>query len=169
MEVKQKDKIEFNLNDFIELPDFKDFYGKGGSFMVTPLDQYKVFSREQFTEEQKMFGKTAHDFAINRIKKVKDGFKSLNKELSLEIFKEAGELGFLGIDIPEEYGGMALDKTTSGVVLDYMSSCQSASIMVTISAHTGIGVLPIVWYGNDDQKKKYLNEVIEFIIKGFKK
>ena len=156
MEVKEKNKVEFNLNDFIELPDFKDLYGKGGSFIVTPLDQYKVFSREQFSEEQKMFGKTAHDFAINRIKKVKDGFKSLNKELSLEIFKEAGELGFLGIDVPEEYGGMALDKTTAGVVLDYMSSCECASIMVTISAHTGIGVLPIVWYGNDDQKKKYL-------------
>ena len=156
MEVKDQNKASFKLKDFIELPDFKKLHGKGGAFLVTPLDSYKVFSREQFTEEQKMFAKTAYDFAVNRIKKVKDEFKSLNKNLSLEIFKEAGELGFLGIDTPEEYGGMELDKTTAGVVLDYMSACECASIMVTISAHTGIGVLPIVWYGNEKQKKKYL-------------
>ena len=156
MEVKEKEKIEFNLNDFIELPDFKSLYGKGGSFLITPLDYYKVFSREQFTEEQKMFADTAYDFAVNRIKKVKSELKDLNEDLSLQIFKEAGELGFLGIDVPEEYGGMELDKTTAGVVLDYMSACECASIMVTISAHTGIGVLPIIWYGNDEQKKKYL-------------
>ena len=87
-----------------------------------------------------MFASTAYDFATNRIKKVKDQLKTLNKDLSLELFKEAGESGFLGIDVPEEYGGMELDETTAGVVLDYMSACECASIMVTISAHTGIGV-----------------------------
>ena len=156
MEVKEKNNLKFDINQFVEMPDFESLHGRGGNFLVTPLDSYKVFSREQFTEEQKMFASTAYDFATNRIKKVKDQLKTLNKDLSLELFKEAGELGFLGIDVPEEYGGMELDKTTAGVVLDYMSACECASIMVTISAHTGIGVLPIIWYGTEDQKKKYL-------------
>ncbi|MBI65671.1 MAG: acyl-CoA dehydrogenase [Candidatus Marinimicrobia bacterium] len=155
-ELKERENNKFNLSDFIELPEFSNFKGRGLSFLITPLDKYSLFSREQFSEEQKMFGQTAYEFAVNRIKPVKDQLKVLNKDLSLQIFKEAGELGFLGIDVPEEYGGMDLDKTTAGVVLDYMSSCECASIMVTISAHTGIGVLPIVWYGNEEQKKKYL-------------
>ena len=76
MEVKEKKMESFKLKDFIELPDFNKLYGRGGSFLVTPLDSYKVFSREQFSEEQKMFAKTAYDFAVNRIRKVKDEFKS---------------------------------------------------------------------------------------------
>ena len=146
------------LKEIAKLPDFNDFVGQGGAFLVAPLDQYKVFSKEQFTEEQKMFAQTAQEFAVNRIKPVNDQLKTLNKDLSLELFKEAGDLGFLGIDIPEEYGGMELDKTTAAIVVDYLSACECPSFMVTLSAHTGIGLLPIVWYGNKDQKQKYLTK-----------
>jgi alkylation response protein AidB-like acyl-CoA dehydrogenase len=146
------------LDEFTKLQDLSRLEGIGGSFLVCPLDQYNVFSKENFSEEQKMFATTAQDFAVNRIKPVNDQLKKLNKDLSLELFKEAGDLGFLGIDIPEQYGGMELDKTTAAIVVDYLSACECPSFMVTLSAHTGIGILPIVWYGNEDQKKKYLTK-----------
>ena len=128
------------LKEIAKLTNFNDFVGKGGAFLVAHLDQYKVFSKEQFTEQQNMFAQTAQEFAVNRIKPVNDQLKTLNKDLSLELFKEAGDLGFLGIDIPEEYGGMELDKTTAAIVVDYLSACECPSFMVTLSAHTGIGL-----------------------------
>lgn len=136
--------------------DYAKLSGRGGSFLIIPLDQGAVFSREQFTEEHKMFQQTAREFGINRILPVRDELNVLNKNLSLEIFKEMGELGFHGVDVPEEYGGLALDKTTACIIVEALSSGQNASIMVTASAHTGIGMLPIIWYGNEEQKKKYL-------------
>ncbi len=74
----------------------------------------------------------------------------------MKIFRELGELGFLGVDIPEEYGGSNLDKKTAAIVVDYLAFSECASIMVTLGAHSGIGTLPIVWYGDEEQKKKYL-------------
>ena len=130
--------------------------GRGGAFLVTPVDKGKVFSREQFSDDHKMFEKTALEFAENRIQEVREELNVLNKELSLEIFKEIGELGFLSVDVPEEYGGLALDKTTSCIIVDALSAGRNASIVVTASAHSGIGMLPIIWYGNESQKKKYL-------------
>jgi len=158
MEKKLNVKNSDILEDFEKLPDFNKLEGHGGAFLVAPVDEYKVFSKEQFSEEQKMFAQTAQEFAINRIKPVNDKLKTLNKDLSLQLFKEAGDLGFLGIDIPEEYGGMELDKTTAAIVVDYLSACECPSFMVTLSAHTGIGLLPIVWYGNKEQKQKYLTK-----------
>tara|TARA_B100000579_G_C22846212_1_gene864532 strand:+ start:755 stop:2593 length:1839 start_codon:yes stop_codon:yes gene_type:complete len=146
------------LDGFMKDLDCNNLEGHGGLFLIAPLDQYRVFSTEQFSEEQKMFAQTAREFAINRIKPVNDELNVLNKELSIQLFKETGELGFLGIDIPEEYGGMELDKTTAAIVVDYLSACECASFMVTVSAHTGIGLLPIVWYGNKQQKEKYLTK-----------
>jgi alkylation response protein AidB-like acyl-CoA dehydrogenase len=136
--------------------DYDKLSGRGGSFLIIPLDQGSVFSREQFTEDHKMFQQTAREFGVNRILPVRDELNVLNKKLSLEIFKEMGELGFHGVDVPEEYGGLALDKTTACIIVEALSSGQNASIMVTASAHTGIGMLPIIWYGNEEQKKKYL-------------
>ena len=75
----------------------------------------------------------------------------------LEIFEISG--GFLGVDIPEEYGGSDLDKTTAAMVTDFLAFSECSSIMVTLGAHSGIGTLPIVWYGNNEQKKKYLPKI----------
>ena len=135
---------------------YKKLHGRGGAFLITPIGNGYVFSREQFSEEHKMFEQTAREFGENRIRPVREELNVLNKDLSLEIFKEMGDLGFLGVDVPEEYGGLALDKTTACIIVDALSSGRNASIMVTSSAHTGIGMLPIIWYGNEDQKKKYL-------------
>jgi len=130
--------------------------GVGGAFLAVPVDEGKVFSREQFTEEHKMFSQTAIEFGENRILPNCEALNILNKDLSLEIFKEMGELGFLGIDVPEEFDGLALDKTTACIVVEALSAGKNTSILVTFSAHTGIAALPIIWYGNNAQKKKYL-------------
>ena len=135
---------------------YSSFKSRGGAFLVVPSHSGSVFSREDFSDDQKMFVSAAEEFAIKRIKPVSKELNILNKELSLQIFKEMGELGFVGIDVPEEYGGLELDKTTACIVADVLSKGESASIMVTFSAHTGIATLPIIWYGNEDQKKKYL-------------
>ena len=156
-EVKENKKIDFeNLVDQIQ---FDNFYGRGASFLITPLDQARVFSKEMFTEDQKMFASAALEYAETRLKPVKDDLKELNGDLTKEIFKEMGEMGFLGVDMPEEYGGSDLDKTTAALVVDYLSFSECGSLMVTLGAHTGIGTLPIVWYGTDEQKKKYLSKI----------
>ena len=135
--------------------DYNNFQGRGGAFLIVPLGKGSVFSREQFSEDHKMFQQTAKEFGINRILPVREDLNVLNKDLSLEIFKEMGELGFLGVDVEEKYGGLSLDKTTACIIVDALAAGRNASILVTMSAHTGIGMLPIIWYGNDDQKKKY--------------
>ena len=147
------------LEDFTKLPDFNKLKGHGGSFLVVPLDQYKVFSKEQFTDDQKMFANAALEYAVNRMKPAKEELKNLNKDLTLEIIKELGEMGFLGVDIPEEYGGSDLDKTTAAIVVDYLAFSECSSMMVTLGAHSGIGTLPLIWYGTEEQKKKYLPKI----------
>jgi len=160
--VSKIDTIEeaLNNNDSMSINtldiNYEKLYGRGCAFIVTPIDKGKVFAREQFTEEHKMFMQTAYEFGENRILPVREELNVLNKDLSLEIFKEMGELGFIGVDVPEEYGGLELDKTTACIIVDALSAGRNTSIMVTLSAHTGIAMLPIVWYGNEDQKKKYL-------------
>ena len=138
---------------------YKKLQGRGGAFLITPLGHGAVFSREQFTEEHRMFEQTAKEFGENRILPVSEELNVLNKDLTLEIFKEMGKLGFLGVDVEEKYGGLSLDKTTSCIIVDALSAGRNASIMVTASAHSGISMLPIAWYGNDDQKKKYLSKL----------
>ena len=133
--------------------------GRGGAFLVTSVDKGEVFSREQFSEDHQMFESAARDFALNRILPIHKDLNVFNRDLSVEIFKEMGELGFLGVDVPEEFGGLGLDKTTSCIVADRLSEGRSASIMVTASAHTGIASLPIIWYGNKEQKEKYLTKM----------
>jgi len=135
----------------------KDLLGKGGKFLVLTALETNIFCREKFSEEQRMIASSAEDFAKEQLKPVSDKLNNvLDEELTRKIFREVGELGFLGVDVPEKFGGLELDKTTASIVVDCLSSGESASIMVSISAHTGIAMLPIIWYGNDKQKEKYL-------------
>jgi len=147
---KEKDLLAINFNKL---------YGRGGSSLITPLDKGRIFTKEKFSEEHKMFYQTAQEFAEKSILPVSDDLNVLNKELSLKIFKEMGQLGFLGVDVSEDYGGMSLDKTTACIIVDALASGKNASILVTASAHTGIAMLPLVWYGNDFQKNKYLTKL----------
>ena len=135
----------------------KDLIGKGGKFLVLTADESSVFCREKFSEEQNMIANSALDYAREQLRPISDKLNNvLDEEQTRKIFREVGELGFLGVDVPEKYGGLQLDKTTASIIVDRLSNGESASIMVSISAHTGIAMLPIVWYGNDAQKEKYL-------------
>ncbi|HEV2578903.1 MAG TPA: acyl-CoA dehydrogenase family protein [Acidobacteriaceae bacterium] len=126
----------------------------GGSFLIEDLTPAEVFTTEDLSLEQRQIVETTTQFAENRIATQIAEIESKHFEVSRTLMREAGELGLLGVDVPEEYGGVELDKITSALVVDHISV--SGSFSVTFSAHTGIGTLPIVWYGTNEQKKKYL-------------
>jgi len=127
---------------------------KGGEFLLHNLRPEEVFTPEDFTEEQRQIAGTAHQFAANEVLPAADQIEAKNFAVTCALLRKAGDLGLLAVDIPEEYGGLAMDKVTSAIVADYLS--QLASFSVAFSAHVGIGTLPIVWYGTAEQKEKYL-------------
>jgi alkylation response protein AidB-like acyl-CoA dehydrogenase len=130
-------------------------FRRGGAFLVEPVVG-PVFSREQFSEEQKEIDRMVREFAAERIAPRREELSTLNQELTLELMREVGELGLTGIDIPEKFGGLELDKTTSALVVEALTTGGSASWVVTFSCHVGIGTLPIAYFGSEEQKAKYL-------------
>ncbi len=131
-----------------------DVSRKGGTFLIMETDPESIFSPEDFTDEQKMFAKTAEDFVQNEIIANLEKMESKQEDAMVNLLKKAGELGLLMIDIPEKYGGLELDKATSMLVAEIIS--KGGSFATTFGAHTGIGTLPIVYFGTDEQKQKYL-------------
>lgn len=129
---------------------------KGGEFLTTQIGAYETFTPEKFSEEQRDIGKTVEEFARNRIRPNKEAIETYNKELSLQLLRECAELGLLSVDIPEKYGGLGLDKVTSAIVVENISQGLCASFSATFGAHSGIGTLPIVFFGTEAQKEKYL-------------
>ncbi|WP_128894016.1 acyl-CoA dehydrogenase family protein [Longirhabdus pacifica] len=127
---------------------------KGGSFIIDNLEPHDIVTPEDFTDEQKMFKKTAADFLEGEILTREEDIEKLDYELTVQLMRQAGELGLLGADVPEEYGGLALDKVSSGIIAETMA--RTASFSLSVGAHTGIGTGPIIFFGNDDQKAKYL-------------
>lgn len=126
----------------------------GGEFLIGDVLPRDVFTPEDFTEEHKMILETARDFIAKEVHPVIDRLETKDHELVLDLLKKAGELGLLGTDIPEAYGGLGLDKVSTTVVGEAMGTAGSFSVVY--GAHTGIGTLPIVYFGNEEQKKKYL-------------
>ncbi|MDQ0162039.1 acyl-CoA dehydrogenase family protein [Aeribacillus alveayuensis] len=131
-----------------------DSYIKGGSFILDDVTYDQVFTPEDFTEEQKMIGKTTEDFVVNEVVPHIDELENQQFDISIKLLKKAGELGLLGADIPEEYGGLGLDKVSSALIAEKFS--RAGGFSVTFGAHVGIGTLPIVLFGTEEQKKKYL-------------
>jgi alkylation response protein AidB-like acyl-CoA dehydrogenase len=129
----------------------------GGSFLISDPTPADCFFPEDFTEEHKQIAETTANFAINEIMPASDSIEAKDFSVTKRLLKEAAELGLTAIDIPEEYGGLEMDKATSAIVAENIS--KQASFSVAFSAHTGIGTLPLVWYGNADQKKKYLPKI----------
>jgi butyryl-CoA dehydrogenase len=126
----------------------------GGSFLIEDLTPDDVFTPEDYSLEQRQIAETTAEFAENRIAPQVAEIEAKNFAVSRSLMREAGKLGLLGVDVPEEYGGVEMDKVTSALVADRISI--SGSFSVTFSAHTGIGTLPIVWYGTPAQKTRYL-------------
>jgi butyryl-CoA dehydrogenase len=135
----------------------------GGSFLISNPAPSDCFFPEDFTEEQRQIAQTTAEFAANEIVPVSDAIEAKDFSVTRRLIKEASELGLTSVDIPEEYGGLEMDKVTSAIVAENIA--KQGSFSVAFSAHVGIGTLPIVWYGTPEQKKRYLPKLAsgEFI------
>jgi len=127
---------------------------KGGSFLVEDVALDRVFTPEDFTDEHKMIAKTTEEYVNNEVFPVIEKLENHEFEHSVKLLKSAGDLGLLGADVPEEYDGLGLDKISSALIAEKMSKAGGFSI--THGAHVGIGSLPIVLFGNEEQKQNYL-------------
>ena len=127
---------------------------KGGSFMVEKVGSRKVFTPEDFNDEQKAMAETARKFLENEMLPKKEEIDHKKPGLLVEIMKKAGEVGLLMVSIPQEYGGLGMDKKTFVLVGEVLAP--EPSVFVSMSAHTCIGTQPTIFFGNEQQKQKYL-------------
>jgi alkylation response protein AidB-like acyl-CoA dehydrogenase len=128
---------------------------KGGAFLVGSISPKDVFTPEDFNEEHRLIAKAVTEFVEGEVQPVADDIEVKKEGLVPSLLKKAGELGFLSADIPEEYGGQDMDKVSSLLIWEKMS-LGGGSFQAAFGAHTGIGSLPLVFFGNKDQKKRYL-------------
>lgn len=128
--------------------------GRGGSFLIEDRTPAEIFTPEDITEEQRMFARTAEDFLRNEVIPREAEIYSKDWSVTRALLRKAGELGLLSIDIPEKYGGLGLDKVSSAIVGEQFAL--QASFAGSQSAHVNIGTLPLVFFGTDEQKQKYL-------------
>jgi alkylation response protein AidB-like acyl-CoA dehydrogenase len=126
----------------------------GGGFLLEERQTADVFTPEDFSEQQQMIGQTTEEFAVNEILPQAEKIEHKDYSVSRDLLKKAGELGLSGAEVPEAYGGLELDKVTAAIIADHMA--KYAGFATTWGAHTGIGLLPIVYFGTEEQKKKYL-------------
>jgi len=128
---------------------------QGGEFLVRETPAQDIFIPEEFSEEQKMMAQACQDFIETEINPNVEAIDSMkHPELVPALFKKAGDLGLLGIAVPEEYGGLGMSFNTSMLIADIIGA--SGSFSTTYGAHTGIGTLPILYYGTEEQKQTYL-------------
>ena len=128
----------------------------GGMYMLETVGSTPIFSREQLNDEQKEIQKMVEDFVTEKVYPLNKQIESKDLELTKQLIREMGELGLLSIDIPEKLGGMEMDKVTGIVVAEALSYGGSGSFTVSASTQTGIGMLPIIWFGSEEQQEKYL-------------
>ena len=127
---------------------------RGGEFIIRETACEDIFIPEEFDEEQLMIKKTCEDFLESEVYANLDRIDKLEEGLMVSLMDKAGELGLLAVSIPEEYGGFGKNFNTSMLVADSVGP--GCSFAVALSAHTGIGTLPILYYGNKEQKDKYI-------------
>jgi butyryl-CoA dehydrogenase len=126
----------------------------GGSFLLEERQTSEVFTPEDFTEQHTLIGQTTEEFAINEILPNVERIEHKEFQVTRDLLKKAGELGLSGVEIPEAYGGLEMDKVTAAVIADHIA--KYAGFATTWGGHSGIGTLPIVYFGTEEQKKKYL-------------
>jgi alkylation response protein AidB-like acyl-CoA dehydrogenase len=131
----------------------------GGSFLIADALPESCFFPENFSEEQQQIAQMASDFALNDIFPKSDAIEAKDFAVIRHLLEQAAQLGLTAADIPEEYGGLGMDKFASAIILS--SIARQGSFAVTFSAHTGIGTQPLVWYGTDEQKKRYLPRIAD--------
>jgi alkylation response protein AidB-like acyl-CoA dehydrogenase len=126
----------------------------GGSFLLEERKADEVFTPEDFTEQHQLIGQTAEEFAVKEILPNAEKMEHKDFSITRDLLKKAGDLGLSGVEIPEAYGGLEMDKVTAAVIADHIA--KYAGFATTWGGHTGIGTLPIVYFGTEEQKKKYL-------------
>ena len=127
---------------------------KGGEYIIRDVHHSEVFTSEEWNEEQKMIAQMCEDFIEQEVLPQLDQIDNMEDGLMKSIVEKAGELGLLGLSVPEEFGGMAVDFKTSLLATECLGTGYSFS--VSFGAHTGIGTLPLLYYGNQEQKEKYI-------------
>jgi len=128
---------------------------KGGEFLIKQVQKEDVFITEQFSEEQKMMKDAVVEFIDREVWPIKERFEEKDYALTEELMRKAGDMGFLGVSIPEKYGGIGMGFVSTMLVTDCISAA-SGSLGTAYGAHTGIGTMPIFLYGTEEQKQKYL-------------
>ena len=128
---------------------------RGGQFLVTETKSEDIFTPEDFSEEQIMMRDSVKEFIDREVWPHKDRFEKKDYAFTEETMRKAGELGFLGIAVPEEYNGMGMGFVSTMLVCDYISGA-TGSFSTAFGAHTGIGTMPITLYGTEEQKQKYV-------------
>ena len=126
----------------------------GGSFLLEDHNLETVFTPEDFNEDQQMIAKLADEFAVNELLPNVEKIEHKEWQVSRDLLKKAAEMGLTNADVPAEYGGSEMDKISSAIIADRMAKC--GSFVVSMGAHAGIGTLPLVFFGTEEQKKKYL-------------
>jgi butyryl-CoA dehydrogenase len=126
----------------------------GGSFLLDSRRPDEVFTPEDFTEQHRLIGQTTEEFALNEIVPNIDKIEHKDFSVTRDLLKKAGELGLSGVEIPEAYGGLDMDKVSAAVIADHIA--KYAGFATTWGGHTGIGMLPTLYFGTEEQKKKYL-------------
>jgi butyryl-CoA dehydrogenase len=126
----------------------------GGAFLISDATPADCFFPEDFTEEHRQIAQTTLEFATNEVAPASDAIEAKDFAVTRRLLQEASDLGLTSVDIPEQYGGLEMDKISSAIVAENIA--QQGSFCVIFSAHVGIGTLPIVWYGTPEQKQKYL-------------
>lgn len=133
-------------------------YMKGGAFLIENRAADEIFTPEDLSEEQRMIGETTRDFIANEVMPNLEAMEQHDWELSRQLVHKAGELGLLGANIPEEYGGLDLDQTTGVVIAENMGG--GSGFGVTFGSQTSIGLLPILYFGSEELKQKYIPPIV---------
>jgi alkylation response protein AidB-like acyl-CoA dehydrogenase len=136
----------------------------GASFLLEERQPNEIFTPEDFNEQHELIAQTTEDFAENEIVPNIEKIEHKDFSVTRELLKKAGELGLTAVDVPEAYGGMEMDKVTSAIIGERIA--KYAGFATTWGAHTGIGLLPIVYFGTEEQKKKYLSRLVSGEIVG---
>lgn len=131
---------------------------KGGDFLLRDCNSMEIFSPEDFTDEHKQISETTRSFVVNEIWPINAEIENKNFDLVVKNLKKCGQLGLLMIDVPEEYGGLQLDKVTNMIVTEQLAAAMNFGLAYLV--HTGIGMLPLIYYGTAEQKGRYLEKLM---------
>jgi alkylation response protein AidB-like acyl-CoA dehydrogenase len=137
---------------------------RGGEWLLQPADADSAFAPERMTEEHRLIGRTAQEFVSNEVLPVLEKLEQKDWTLARQLVVRAAGLGLLGVDVPDAYGGLGLDKVTSLVVSERLA--RSASFGATFGAHANLTIVPLVLFGSEAQKKKYLPRLLSGEIVG---